>query len=99
MKTKDGKHHAPFEGLNLKTADKVLLAALGAIHFGKDPVVEVSLAPNQATAAAKMLLAVREFEDALSRPTASVREVSDKLAAKHGAAAEFEKSMGFPWPL
>lgn len=89
----------PLNELKLNLLGKIFFAAVGAWIVGKQTNLKIRGTPEEMNAVAEAMLASRRFQEELERPGATVESVMQKLGLKHGAAREFERILGVPWPL
>lgn len=89
----------PLNELKLNLLGKIFFAAVGAWLVGKSTNLKIRGTPEEMNALAEVMLASRRFQQELERPGATVESVMQKLGLKHGAAREFERILGVPWPL
>jgi hypothetical protein len=61
--------------------------------------VELKGTHRQIDAVQNVMVASKMFQEELSRPTATINSVSEKLDLKHAAANSFKKVFGTPWLL
>ena len=83
----------------VSTTGKIFLAAVAASLLGKISNVRVRGTQEQIDALKDALMASREFQDELERPSATVQDIMNKLHLKGISAAEFERRFGVPFPI
>ena len=87
------------EGIELSTTGKLFLAGLSAWIVGRAAKLRIRGTEEEVKAIAGALLSSRKFQDELSKPGASVKDVINSLNIKNLKGREFEKALGIPWPL
>jgi hypothetical protein len=85
--------------LKLNLLGKVMFAAVGSWLVGRPTNMKIRGTVEEVTAFRSALLASRNFQAELERSGATVESVMQCLGLKHGAAREFERIMGVPWPM
>lgn len=97
MDTRDPKQL--LEGGYLNLTGKILFASMGAWLVGKLVNMKMRGTRAEVNTVANALMASKRFQDELNRTGATVESVFEKLRIKNMSAAEFERTMGVPWPL
>ena len=87
------------EGGYLNLTGKLFIVSLGAWLVGKYTNMKIRGSRDEMSAVANALLASKRFQEELRKPGATVQSVIDKLHIKQMSAAEFERTLGIPWPL
>ena len=79
--------------------ETIVIATVGSLLIGKPTNVKLRGTQDELEAVTAAVSASTRFQEALSRPGATVAEVMKSLDEKHRAVKEFERVLNVTWPL
>ena len=85
--------------LHMNLLGKIFFASVAAWIVGRATHVKIRGTPAEIKAVANAMMASRRFQEEMSRSGATVDSVMQRLGLKQASAAEFERTLGVPWPL
>lgn len=84
---------------NQSNLKKIFLAEISARLVGKSVNSKFYGTQKELNLISEALSASKEFHDELNNPSATLDSVILKLGKKHVAVLNFEKALGFSWPM